>query len=184
MSRASGAGATTELWVERVLVCCEQVPSGRVAAYGDIGGIVGRGPRWVGNVLSRHGGDVPWWRITNAAGDPPEFKRVTAFEHWLPEGITVKPSGRGCRIDEFRADLDALAAAYESAMARVLAEAGLALPTMSRPAHRALAAAGIRALEEVAQWRRRDLAALHGMGPKALADLDAALAGAGLDYRD
>jgi hypothetical protein len=55
-----------------------------------------------------------------------------------------------------------------------------ALPKISAPATRALAAAGIETLEDVAAADRAELARLHGMGPKALAQLDAALAEAGL----
>jgi len=54
-----------------------------------------------------------------------------------------------------------------------------ALPPIGAPATRALAAVGIRSLEDLAGWDRRDLAALHGVGPKALRLLDAALAEAG-----
>ncbi|GAB3701334.1 MGMT family protein [Mariniluteicoccus flavus] len=174
---------STELWIERVLVCADQVPPGRVVAYGQVGEIVGRGPRWVGNVMARHGSDVAWWRITNASGDVPKGLRQKAFARWADEGITVKPNGLGCRIADFRADLERLAADYERAIAQVLADAGLALPTMSQPAHRALAQAGVRALEDVTTWTRADLAALHGMGPKALRELDEALERAGLAYR-
>ena len=55
-----------------------------------------------------------------------------------------------------------------------------ALPKISAPATRALAAAGIETLEDVATADRTELARLLGMGPKALAQLDAALAEAGL----
>lgn len=55
-----------------------------------------------------------------------------------------------------------------------------ALPKVSAPAARALAAAGIETLEDVAATDRSELARLHGMGPKALAQLDAALTEAGL----
>jgi len=40
---------------------------------------------------------------------------------------------------------------------------------LSGPALRALAQAGIRSMTELADWTTTDLAALHGMGPKALA---------------
>ena len=55
-----------------------------------------------------------------------------------------------------------------------------ALPKISAPAARALAAAGIETLEDVAAADRKALARLHGMGPKALAQLDEALGEAGL----
>jgi hypothetical protein len=49
-------------------------------------------------------------------------------------------------------------------------------PGLSGPARRALAAAGLDSLEDVARFPRAELAALHGMGPKALQVLDNALA--------
>ena len=55
-----------------------------------------------------------------------------------------------------------------------------ALPKTSAPAARALAAAGIETLEDVAATDRAELARLHGVGPKALVQLDEALAAAGL----
>jgi predicted flap endonuclease-1-like 5' DNA nuclease len=56
-----------------------------------------------------------------------------------------------------------------------------ALPGIGRPATRALEAQGITTLEQVAGTSRRDLLALHGVGPKAVRILDEALAAAGLD---
>ena len=51
------------------------------------------------------------------------------------------------------------------------------------PAKRALLNAGLLTLDDVAQWRREDLAALHGVGPRALDLIDAALAATGRRYR-
>ena len=39
---------------------------------------------------------------------------------------------------------------------------------LAGPALRALAGAGIRTMQDLARWSDDDLAALHGMGPKAL----------------
>jgi hypothetical protein len=56
-----------------------------------------------------------------------------------------------------------------------------ALPSnLAAPARRALAGARLETLEDVARFPRAELAALHGMGPKALRVLDEALAAAGL----
>jgi predicted Fe-Mo cluster-binding NifX family protein len=57
------------------------------------------------------------------------------------------------------------------------------LPKLGAPAARALAAAGITTLEQVADWSEADLLALHGMGPKALGILKAALAAVGRSLR-
>lgn len=54
---------------------------------------------------------------------------------------------------------------------------------LGAPAGRALAAAGITSLEDVAAWREADLADLHGVGPRAVAALRAALARGGADFR-
>jgi hypothetical protein len=51
------------------------------------------------------------------------------------------------------------------------------------PAKRALLGAGLHTLDDVAQWRRDELAALHGVGPRALELIDAALAATGRRYR-
>lgn len=54
------------------------------------------------------------------------------------------------------------------------------LPPIGRPAARALAAAGVTRLEQLQQLRAEDLLALHGVGPKAVSRLRAALADRGL----
>lgn len=103
--------------VERVLRAVEAIPRGRIAAYGDIAGIVGTGPRQVGWVMRHYGGNVAWWRVTNAAGDLPRHLREEARALWAEEGILPKPNGLGCRIADYRADLVALARAYDRAVA-------------------------------------------------------------------
>lgn len=54
---------------------------------------------------------------------------------------------------------------------------------LSRPAQRALAGARIMTFVDLANWRRQDVAALHGIGPTALVVLNPALAARGLDWR-
>ncbi|UPO76069.1 MULTISPECIES: DNA-binding protein [Arthrobacter] len=54
------------------------------------------------------------------------------------------------------------------------------LPRISAPAVRALGGAGITSLRQLAGIPREDLAQLHGMGPKALNIIDAALGEHGL----
>jgi predicted flap endonuclease-1-like 5' DNA nuclease len=58
------------------------------------------------------------------------------------------------------------------------------LPPIGRPANGALLAAGITTLAQVAGHRRRDLLALHGVGPKAISILSDALAERGLSFAD
>jgi DNA-directed RNA polymerase alpha subunit len=54
---------------------------------------------------------------------------------------------------------------------------------MSGPSLRALANAGIRSMDDVTRWTEADLAALHGMGPKALAVLREELERTGRRFR-
>jgi hypothetical protein len=57
------------------------------------------------------------------------------------------------------------------------------LPKTGAPAQRALEGAGIHALEDLHNRSEREIAALHGMGPKALGILKQALAERGLALR-
>ena len=62
---------------------------------------------------------------------------------------------------------------------------GTPLPrNIGAPATGALRTVGVHTLEAVSTWRRRDLAALHGVGPVALDRLQAAMAERGLRYAD
>src|SRR5699024_9811436 len=92
-----------DLTVERVLRVVEAIPAGQVAAYGEIGQIVGVGPRLVGRILRTWGSGVPWWRVTSASGDHPLLER--ARPHWAAEGIEIAPHGRGCRMAHYGTDL-------------------------------------------------------------------------------
>ena len=58
------------------------------------------------------------------------------------------------------------------------------LPRIGAPATNALAAIGVTRLEQVAAMREADLLALHGVGPKAVQLLRAAMAQRGLRFRD
>lgn len=173
----------SELTIERVLTLVELVPRGRVVSYGDLGRIVGIGPRQVGSFMRHHSDGLPWWRVTNASGDLPRELLDRARPHWADEGILVKRNGLGCRISDYRADLDALTAGYRRRIEATLDAMGTPLPGTSRPARRVLEGESVTTLEELSEWRRADVAGLHGMGPKALRILDDALAAADLTWR-
>jgi hypothetical protein len=64
---------------------------------------------------------------------------------------------------------------------RPAAPTGTRLPKIGAPATRALTAAGLTTLEAVAAVPQHELAAMHGVGPVALAKLREALAEHGLD---
>jgi predicted flap endonuclease-1-like 5' DNA nuclease len=56
------------------------------------------------------------------------------------------------------------------------------LPPLGRPANSALLQAGITTLAQVAEYSDRDLLTMHGVGPKAIRLLEAALAERGLRF--
>ena len=55
---------------------------------------------------------------------------------------------------------------------------------MSAPAQRALESIGVMRLDDVTRFSERELLALHGMGPKAVAVIKAALQEQGKALRD
>lgn len=57
------------------------------------------------------------------------------------------------------------------------------LPNIGRPATRALEGIGVTTLEQAADHRAADLLALHGVGPRAIRILEAALAAEGRWFR-
>lgn len=62
---------------------------------------------------------------------------------------------------------------------------GSDLPSrLAKPAQRALMNAGYSRLEQLTKLTRAELLALHGMGPKAMEQLRAALAAKGLAFAD
>ncbi len=86
-------------YLEAVLDLVERIPPGRVMTYGTIAEVLhdelGRGgPRQVGQVLSRAGSGVPWWRVVNASGLPPAFKRAEALAVLRAEGCPVSDDER------------------------------------------------------------------------------------------
>ncbi len=56
-------------------------------------------------------------------------------------------------------------------------------PKLAKPAQRALASAGIFTIEQLTNWTEIDLMKLHGMGPKAMAQLLAAVEEKGLHFK-
>lgn len=90
---------------EEVLDVVEQIPLGCVLTYGDVAELVGsRGARFVGNVMSRYGSDVPWWRVVRAGGWPPRGLEDRARRHYRDEGTPmVRGTLEGLRVDLDRA---------------------------------------------------------------------------------
>lgn len=94
--------------VEEVMDVVERIPEGMVLTYGDVAELVGgRGARFVGNVLSRYGSDLPWWRVVRAGGWPPLGLEARALEHYREEGtVLVRGTLDGLRVDLSRSRWD------------------------------------------------------------------------------
>ncbi len=94
---------SAEEYREAVLDIVARIPAGRAATYGLIAEVlrdrwgVG-GPRQVGTVLSRSGGQVPWWRVVNAAGLPPAHSRSEALKRLRAEGCALNGEGDDARV--------------------------------------------------------------------------------------
>ena len=87
-------------YVEAVLSAVESIPPGRACAYSDLAELIGRGgPRQVGQVMSRHGAGVPWWRVVRADGRPARGLEEEALARLRAEGAPL----RGDRVDLARA---------------------------------------------------------------------------------
>src|SRR5699024_829032 len=53
-------------------------------------------------VMSRYGGDTPWWRLVNARGEMAGHKRHEALQRWRQEG-TPPTGGHPPRVDLYAA---------------------------------------------------------------------------------
>lgn len=59
-----------ERFSDAVVAVIEAIPVGEVMTYGEVAAEAGfpGSARAVGTLLGRSGGELPWWRIVNAAG--------------------------------------------------------------------------------------------------------------------
>lgn len=77
-------------FVAGVLSIVEAIPPGRVMTYGDVAAVLGsRAARAVGQVMSRYGSDVPWWRVIRAGGHPPVDHEARALARYRAEGTPL-----------------------------------------------------------------------------------------------
>jgi methylated-DNA-protein-cysteine methyltransferase-like protein len=59
--------------------------------YGDVAEFLGTGTgRTVGTVMSKHGHEVPWWRVVQASGRPAEPHVQDALAKLVKEGCPVR----------------------------------------------------------------------------------------------
>ncbi|MCP2262834.1 MGMT family protein [Promicromonospora thailandica] len=117
MTAAESPGDGPDEYAAAVLDVVLRVPSGRATTYGLVAEIVGEqlgrgGPRQVGSVMAGSGtryahllpddaGEVPWWRVVNAAGSPPRHHLTEALDALRAEGCPLTRDGQ--RVDLRRA---------------------------------------------------------------------------------
>ena len=101
-------------FVDQVREIVRAIPAGRVMTYGDIATVLtaraefaglpeAYGPRMVGFVMSRFGGDLPWWRVIRSTGHPPKFHLERALPYYREENTPLIGSDESYRIDLKRA---------------------------------------------------------------------------------
>jgi methylated-DNA-protein-cysteine methyltransferase-like protein len=102
----TGGDSPATPYARRVLDVVDRIPSGRVMTYGDVAEFMGSGTgRTVGTVLSKHGHEVPWWRVVQASGRPAEPHLQDALRRLAAERCPV----RGDRVELVRARWDGIA---------------------------------------------------------------------------
>lgn len=83
-------------FARRVLDVVDRIPPGRVMSYGDVAEYLGAGgPRAVGTVMSRHGGEVPWHRVLRSDGTFAPANAARQLALLRAEGVPM----RGDRVD-------------------------------------------------------------------------------------
>ncbi|MFV2083457.1 MGMT family protein [Micromonospora sp. LOL_021] len=89
---------TPQEYVEEVLALVERIPPGRVMSYGAVADALaetsGRASaRLIGNIMSRHGSAVPWYRVVSSAGRLPPGHETRAQALLRAEGCPLKGDG-------------------------------------------------------------------------------------------
>jgi alkylated DNA nucleotide flippase Atl1 len=94
-------GVDPDDWVGRVAEVVEAIPEGRVMTYGGVAAALGsRSSRGVGKVMAHAGGELPWWRVVRASGQPAVGHEQRALEMYRVEGTPLRWSRAGAwKID-------------------------------------------------------------------------------------
>jgi methylated-DNA-protein-cysteine methyltransferase-like protein len=88
---ADGSGAAR---TRAVLDVVDAIPAGRVMTYGDVARYLGiSSARGVGQILARHGHEVPWQRVVLADGSPASHDPVGHLARLRHDGTPLR-SGR------------------------------------------------------------------------------------------
>jgi alkylated DNA nucleotide flippase Atl1 len=91
LSVRPGGESPATPYARTVLEVVDAIPAGRVMTYGDVAEYLGTGTgRTVGTALSKHGREVPWWRVVQASGRPAEPHVQEALAKLRAEGCPVR----------------------------------------------------------------------------------------------
>lgn len=91
LSVRPGGDTPATPYARTVLDVVDLIPKGRVMTYGDVAEYLGTGTgRTVGTVMSKHGQEVPWWRVVQASGRPAEPHVQEALAKLRAEGCPVR----------------------------------------------------------------------------------------------
>ena len=90
LSTRPGGDTPATPYARTVLDVVDRIPTGKVMTYGDVAEYLGTGTgRTVGTVMSKHGQEVPWWRVVQASGRPAEPHVQEALGKLVREGCPV-----------------------------------------------------------------------------------------------
>jgi alkylated DNA nucleotide flippase Atl1 len=82
-------------YARKVLDVVDQIPVGKVMAYGDIAEYLAEGgPRQVAQVMSRYGSPVPWHRVLRADGSCAPEVAIEQYKLLAEESVVWRRSGR------------------------------------------------------------------------------------------
>src|SRR3954467_6466413 len=91
LSVRPGGDTPATPYARTVLDLVDRIPRGHVMTYGDVAEFLGTGTgRTVGTVMSKHGHEVPWWRVVQASGRPAEPHVQEALAKLVTEGCPVR----------------------------------------------------------------------------------------------
>jgi alkylated DNA nucleotide flippase Atl1 len=91
LSVRPGGDTPATPYARTVLDVVDAIPAGRVMTYGDVAEYLGTGTgRTVGTVMSKHGQEVPWWRVVQASGRPAEPHVQEALGKLRKDGCPVR----------------------------------------------------------------------------------------------
>ena len=77
----------------------ESIPPGTVMTYGDVAAVLGsHGAQSVGNIMSRSGEGIPWWRVVQASGRVAKGHEDEALALLRREGTPLVEGADGWRV--------------------------------------------------------------------------------------